>query len=214
MATSTTSGTMETKEILSATKVYETQSQQPPPSKDYCHLLVTKKGIVVNTWKITLRNRTQGWYPTPEQTVMSYEDFQCDTSLQEQLSLTFSSACIKHVLNIITNKLDAFSCLPIPLASRIIAYLDLQTITCLSQTNQHFHEVCNSDLLWKKLYINHLGQPNNGVKVVAESKGWKRVFFMTKLELQKEISRQRRNHLPSSKASVESSTFLTQEIED
>ncbi len=211
---------MEKKEILSATKVYEMQSQKPPPSKDYCHLLVTKKGIVVDVWKITLRNRAHGWYPKPEQTVMSHEDFQNDTALQQHLSFIFGPACVKHIINIITNDLDMFSCLPVSLAFHIVSRLDLQSITCLGQTNQHFRGLCNSDLLWKELHINHLGQPNCDIEDVAESKGWKRVFYMTKLELQKEISRRRRNHVPatapSSKTSEseESSTFLTQEIED
>lgn len=219
------------KEIRSAKKLYEISGQAPSPSKDYCHLLVTEKGIVWIRWNITLRNRSQGWFPTPQELVMSYEDFEYDDSFKSDLERIFGSKCAKHVRRIVARGgcRDPFSCLPEDVAIRVITYLDLQSITRLSQTNQYFRELCDSDTLWEKLYIIHQGQPSVDIRAVAVDVGWKKLFFMNKLQVQKEISRLRRKappsptrggggatHVPaqSTSSTPDTSTFLTQQVED
>lgn len=199
--------------ILRSKKLYEATAQVPPPSKDFCQFLVTEKGIVWRKWKITLRNHSQGVSPMPTENITTYEDFQLDKSLQSEIEAIFGSKAVKQALQIIKGCNDSLSSLPEDIALSMICYLDLQSITYLSQVNQHFQEVCYLDLLWERLYIIHQGSRNADVKILANKIGWKRVFFMNKLQLQKEISRRRRlvSSLPQDPVS---STFLTQQIED
>lgn len=205
------------KEIKSAKKLYEKSGQAPSPSKDYCYLVVTTKGMVYSRLIITLRNRAQGWCPRPQEVVMSHEDFGFDKSFQSELEAVFGSKSMKHIKRIVSGCHDVFICLPEDLTVRVILYLDLQSIARLSQTSQHFRELCNSDELWKQLYVLHQGQPSTDIQVIAKEIGWKKLFFTNKLQIQKEVSRLRRKNDPNSSPNPVSTgevTFLTQQVED
>ena len=108
---------------------------------------------------------------------------------------------------------DIFLTLGDDLVIKIVSYLDLQSISQLSQVNQHMREVCNSTELWEVLYKIHQGSPSSEVCALAKELGWKEVFFMNKLQLQKEISRRRKVQYdpenPDSSLSPDS-TFLTE----
>ena len=204
--------------VITARKLYDITGQAPSPSKDFCQILVTEKGIIWRRWKITLRNFSQGTAPSPNEVVMNYEDFLNDKSFQKELEFIFSPQCVKQIHKVISGCNDALSCLPEQLITQVIMYLDLQSIMFLSHTNQHFREICNSDDLWKKLYLLHQGQPSADIHSVANDIGWKKLFFMNKLQIQKEVSRLRRGVVsPSSNATIpadHSAAFLTQQIED
>ena len=203
MATNSSSSLMEEissrKEMRLSKKLYQLSGQAPSPSKDYCQLIVTEKGLIWRRWNITIRNRSHGWYPTPEEELMSYEDFEDDEHFQDQLEQMFGSQSIKDIRRIISGSNGAFSCLPVDLTVLLITYLDLQSITHLSQTNQYFRKLCNfNSFLWKKLYIIHQGQPSADVRAIATNGiSWKELFFMNKLQIQKEISRLRRKVITS-----------------
>lgn len=202
--------------ILSSKKLFEATAQVPSPSKDFCQLLITEKGVVWRKWKISLRNHSQGTAPMPTENIMSYEDFRYDKSLQYEIELTFGSKALRQMLQIISGCNDSLSSLPEDITITMMTYLDLQSIAYLSQVNQHFREVCNSDTLWSRLYLIHQGRPNQEITTLAKETSWKRVFFMNKLQLQKEISRRRRHLSPQSSTSsaTGTTTFLTQQIED
>lgn len=200
--------------ILRSRKIFEATGTVPSPSKDFCQILVTEAGVVWRKWKITLRNVQLSPTP-PAESVMTYEDFQYDKTLHFEVELIFGKKVLDHVQRIIRGCNDPLSSLPEDILIKIAAYLDLQSVSYLSQVNQRLREVANSDSLWEKLYSVHQGRATQEVKSLASEIGWKKVFFMNKLQLQKEISRRRRVAHPSEGRSEEfSSTFLTQQVED
>ena len=204
------------KEVTRAKKLYDATAQVPSPSKDFCQILITEKGIVWRKWKITMRNFSRGKAPAPSEVIMTYEDFKYDKSLQSELELIFGREALKHMKRILEGSNDPLSCLPEGLMILIATYLDLQSINSLSQTNCHFHELCNSNALWEKLYAIHQGKPSPEIKSLAQERGWKTVFFMNKLQIQKEISRRRRvlSHETDTSKDDHSSMFITQNVED
>ncbi len=111
-----------------------------------------------------------------------------------------------QVRRIIAGNHDNFSRLPESVLLSICLYLDLSSLNSFSMVNSHLRDVCNSETLWEGLYRQHQGLPSQEVISLAAERGWKTVFFMNKLQLQKELSRQRRLHVPSE----HSETFLTQ----
>lgn len=199
--------------VIRARKLYEGTAQVPSPSKDFCQILITEKGVVWRKWKITLRNYSHGVAPLPTEQVMTYDDYRFDKSLQFEIETIFGVKTLRQTLRIVEGCNDHLSSLPEPLALNVICYLDLQSITFLSQVNQHFRELCNADSLWERLYAIHQGPPNIEIKALAKEMGWKEVFFMNKLHLQKEISRKRRQLL-SSQSDSGGATFVTQQVED
>lgn len=100
------------------------------------------------------------------------------------------------------------------LVVRIVSLLDLESVARLSQVNQHMREVCNSDRLWETLYrVHHQRQPTDETSALARELGWKKVFFMNKLQLQKEVSRRRKGCYEPENLSGElspDSTFVTE----
>ena len=198
--------------ILRSRKVFEATGQAPSPSKDFCQIFVTENGVVWRKWKITLRNISVATPSSPTESVMTYEDFQYDKSLHFEVELVFGRNVLNHIHRIVKGCNDPLSSLPEDILISIASYLDLQSISYLSQVNQRLREVANSNDLWEKLYSMHQGVPSHEVKSLASEIGWKKVFFMNKLQLQKEISRRRRLNTPNE--GEFSMTFLTQQVED
>ena len=79
------------KEILKARTLFEASTQVASPSKDYCNIVVTKKGVVWRKWKITLRGLTSGRAPIPQpvEEFMTYTEYKFSDSIQ--VNSTFTS---------------------------------------------------------------------------------------------------------------------------
>ncbi len=207
------------KRVLKAKKLFEAAAQVPSPQKDWAQILVTEGGVVWRKWKISLRGVSHGTAPMPSPTevAMTHEDFKYDTTLQDEVERIFGADAMRQIQRILSGSTDELSKLPEGIMVRIATYLDLQSITHLSQVNCHLREVCGSNPLWKQLYQTHQGQPSEEVRALAEEVGWKEVYYMNKLQLQKELSRRRRLHSPHAHDTPPthahqspSSTFLTQ----
>ena len=215
------------KEILKSKKLFEATTQVPSPSKDFVNLVITEKGVVWRRWKITIRGVTQGAAPVPmpKEEAMTHEDFQY--AMEDEVERIFGPEVLRQIKRIIAGSRDELSMLPKQTMMAVATSLDLESITQLSQVNRHLREVCNSNSLWEQLYHIHQGMPSEEVTALAKDGSWKKVFFMNKLQLQKELSRRRRIHSPlhshasnGSKATANgsnghqppSTTFLTQNI--
>ena len=114
-----------------------------------------------------------------------------------------------------SGKWDVFLGLGEDLVVAIVSLLDLQSVARLGQVNQHLREVCSSDRLWEVLYKTHQGRPSRETTALAKELRWKTVFFMNKLQLQKELSRRRREVFQDRAEDAEEnlspeSTFLTE----
>ena len=155
---------------------------------------------------------------------MTYVDFKYDKELQNEIEFIFGGKVVCHVLRIVSGSNDQLSSLPEDVLIHMATFLDLESINNLQQVNVRLYEVCNSDRLWERLYAIHQGKPNPDICSLARELSWRNVFFMNKLQLQKEISRRRHatptGHAPSANTQNEgihmekSSTFLTQTIDD
>lgn len=200
------------KEILKAKKLFEATAQVPSPSKDFTQIILTERGVVWRKWKITLRGISQGAAPAPSEEALSHEDFQYDSTLQGEIERIFGPEVLRQIKRILAGSQDELSKLPEKTMVQICSCLDLQSIMQLSRVNRHLREVCTSNSLWEKLYRIHQGVPSDEVSVLAKEVGWKTVFFMNKLQLQKELSRRRRLHPGHTHVNNDSTsmTFLTQ----
>lgn len=202
------------KEILRAKKLFEATAQVPSPSKDFTQIILTERGVVWRRWKITLRGISQGAAPSPSEEAMTHEDFQYDTTFQNEIERILGSEVLRQIRRILSGSRDDLSKLPEKTTVHICTYLDLQSIAQLSQVNRHLREVCSSNSLWEKLYRVHQGVPSEETAALARDIGWKMVFFMNKLQLQKELSRRRRLHSAHTSngtaSNGKSTTFLTQ----
>ena len=115
--------------------------------------------------------------------------------------------CFFKVKRAASGNWDIFQRLSEDLLVAIVSLLDLQSIAQLSRVNQHLRELCNSNKLWETLYRIHQGQPSREICSLAAELGWKTVFFMNKLQLQKEVSRRRREDFETPSSDF---TFLTE----
>ena len=203
------------KEILKAKKLFEATAQVPSPSKDFTQIILTERGVVWRKWKITLRGISQGAAPSPSEEALSHEDFQYDSTLQGEIERIFGPEVLRQIKRILAGSQDELSKLPEKTMVQICSCLDLQSIMQLSRVNRHLRDVCTSNSLWEKLYRIHQGVPSDEVSALAKEVGWKTVFFMNKLQLQKELSRRRRlhpghTHVNNGTSDSTSTTFLTQ----
>ena len=199
------------KEILSARKLVDLAKQAPSPSKDWCQLIVTERGLVCRRWKISIRGIARGAGPAPTEVALYFfEEFQNDDSIQREIELVYGTETLEQVIRVACGYIDRLCSLPEKTVTKIASYLDLQSIVRFGQVNRYLRQISNSNALWQDIYVHNCGLPSEEVKMLGEELGWKRVFFMDKLQLQKEISRRRRGvQDSSSEGSTASSTTMS-----
>lgn len=116
---------------------------------------------------------------------------------------SFGENTLEHIDRIITGSNDVLSCTPESIMLRICSMLDLQSISQLSRVNRHLRNLCLSDNLWSDLYHQHQGHPSLEICSLANEIGWMKVFYSSKLQLQKEISRRRKPAFPTTNLETE-----------
>jgi len=207
------------KNILSGRKLVDVAKQAPAPSKDWCQLIVTERGLVCRRWKISIRGIARGGGPSPTEVALYFfDEFQMDDSIQREIELVYGTETLDQVIRVACGYIDRLCTLPEKTVTKIASYLDLQSIVRFGQVNRYLRQISNSNMLWADIYFHHCGSPSEDVRMVGDELGWKKVFFMDKLQLQKEISRRRKNvqdsasDTSSSSATMSSSTlaFITQ----
>ena len=185
-----------TSSVRSGRELYAQSAQMPSPSKDFCQIVITEQGVVWRRWTISPRTITNHSYAAPSETVMSYEEFLFDKSLCCQLELIFGTGAVRRMKSIASGYDDRLSALPDGVIVKIASMLDLQSVVNLSQVNQKLREVYQSNQLWEELFLVHQGQPSDELQELAEELSWKKVFFMSRLDRVKELSRRRRKKSP------------------
>lgn len=197
------------KKIKQAKKLLDEAKPAPPPSKDYVQIVVTEGGVVYRRIPITIRGVSQGAIPSPTEKVMTLDEFKQDREFRDEMERIFGKDVLKRVKRIVIDgDRDPLTRLSDEILMRILDYLDLESIEQLAKVNHHMQKICNSEELWKKLYNRHQGPPSEKVQALAQDLGWKRVFYMDKIQLQKELYRRRR-HDPGTPDDP-SHTFLTE----
>lgn len=199
------------KNIMSSPKLLEESCQDPAPSKDFCHMMVTEKGVIWRRWKVSVRNITQGAVPVPVEQGFTVEEFLADKDMQGEVGRVMGSETLQRALRLLRGQNDLLSRLSEKVLFQIVSQLDLASIDSLSKVNRYLQQFCNSNPFWCKIYKIHHDPPSEDVQAVAADMGWKRVFFMDKIQLRKESSRRQRSAGKLAEASPSSSAFITQQ---
>ncbi|KAG7247743.1 hypothetical protein CRUP_007050, partial [Coryphaenoides rupestris] len=96
--------------------------------------------------------------------------------------LVFGPGVLTYTRGLCQGHYDYLERLPDPLLLRVLAYLELEEVGKLGQTSQRFRKAVRGR--WQTV-------PAEARPLAAEV-GWRRLFFTSKLQLQKLISRRRR----------------------
>ncbi|KAK2163171.1 hypothetical protein LSH36_84g05055 [Paralvinella palmiformis] len=185
----------------------------PPPSKDYCQILVTTdsglvfdlvsqvraamrlkannpftptKMIIFRLWKISLKNTSV----CPTEVKDTYEDFLCDELTKGEVHRAFGKNFLEYIKGLAHGNIDYLPRLSRSLLVKIICFLDLEDIPKLAMVSKQFLELCNSDDVWKQFYYDHNQTVMSAeMSSLAEAIGWKKLFFTNKLQLQMKLRR-------------------------
>ena len=194
--------------------VLEVSAQEKPPLKDFCYLKATSEGIIWRKWAISPRNLTLPHTAAPSETALFADEYLDNSTIQSNVIAVFGTLIAHRIFCSIGG--TWLLKLPPRALMRIISFLNLREVFYLSQVCRALRKICLSEAMWEQIYLVHLGEASPEVRDFASQPevGWQRVFFMDRLQLQKELSRKRKgSSRPSSQASCkpsESFTFLTQ----
>ena len=194
--------------------VLELSAQEKPPLKDFCYLKVTLEGVIWRKWSINPRNLSLPQAAAPSETALFADEYLESSTIQTNVIAVFGTLIARRIFCSIGG--SWLLKLPPRALLRIISLLSLREVLFLSQVCRELRKMCLSEAMWEQIYRVHLGVASLEVRDFASQPGvgWQRVFFMDKLQLQKELGRKRKgSSRPSSQASCkpsESFTFLTQ----
>ncbi|XP_073470834.1 F-box only protein 36-like [Aquarana catesbeiana] len=129
--------------------LYEIQCQAPAPSKDFHHFVITKKEIILRSWKISAR--TEHRKMLPWEIKKTHSEFLQMTTMHKPLEKIFGKATMEYVLNLCRGQFDFIVRIPDSLKIRILSFLDTQDIKQLSETCKTYQKLCNSEEFWEKI---------------------------------------------------------------
>uniref|UniRef100_A0A8C2Z3F3 F-box protein 36b n=1 Tax=Cyclopterus lumpus TaxID=8103 RepID=A0A8C2Z3F3_CYCLU len=151
--------------------LFETSGRAPIANNNFYHFVVTKSHVVWRWWKISPRIVDR--YAKPGELKESHQDF-----LDNQWAL-----CQGHY--------DYLEHLPDTLLLRIINSLELEDVGQLARTSRRFRKLCGSEEFWEQAVQRRCNTVSAEMASLAQVEGWRNIFFTSKLQLQKLISRRR-----------------------
>ncbi|KAM9349951.1 F-box only protein 36b [Symphorus nematophorus] len=169
--------------------LFEISGRAPPPIKNFYSFAVTKSGVIWRWWKISLR--TVDRYSRPGELKESHQDFLDDTGLQSEVSMVFGCQILQYTKALCQGHYDYLVRLSDSLLLRIINYLELEDVGQLGRTSRRFRQLCGSEEFWEQAVRRHCNTVSAEVASLALDVGWRSIFFTSKLQLQKLISRRR-----------------------
>ncbi|RUS81821.1 hypothetical protein EGW08_010413 [Elysia chlorotica] len=185
--------------------LYQRTDTAPSPSKDFVQVFVTPTEIVFRLWKIVPPTRADA-SQLPAESRATYAEFLEDAKMRGDIERTLGDRELAYLDNLLQGHIDYLNRLSRKVLLNIMYMLDLVTISKLSQVNKYLRELCSSDALWSKLYMQNTTQPiTHELLMLTDKKGWKEVFFMNKVQLQMLLRRETDNPKSKDKSTV----FLT-----
>ena len=161
---------------------------------------------------MSVRNVTQGAVPAPAvERGLTVDEFLVDRDMQGEVGRVMGSETLQRALRLLRGQNDLLSRLPEKVLFQVVSQLDLASIDSVSKANRYLQQFCTSDPFCCKVYTVHHGPPTEEVQAVAGGMGWKRVFFMDKIQLRKESSRWQRSAGKVAETLPSSLTFITQQ---
>ncbi|XP_023865871.1 F-box only protein 36b [Salvelinus sp. IW2-2015] len=170
--------------------LFEVSGQGPAPNKDFFQFSVTKTEVIWRWWKISLRR--DGRNTKPGELRESHSDYLDNSLLQSQVSVVFGPRILQYSQALCQGHYDYLERLPDPLLLHILTHLELEDVARLGHTSHRFRKLCRSEEFWEQAVRGHCGTVSAEVEALALELGWKSVFFTSKLQLQKQISRRRK----------------------
>ncbi|KAM4728026.1 LOW QUALITY PROTEIN: F-box only protein 36b [Anableps anableps] len=168
--------------------LFEISGRGPPPVKDYFHLFVTKSEVIWRWWKISLRLVDRNSKPGEEK--MSHSVFLDDPEIQKEVKRVFGQNILEFTKTLCEGHYNYLERLPDSTLLRIIDCLELKDVHQLAQTSRRFKQLCGSEKFWEQAMRCRCCSISAEVASLALKVGWRRVFI-TKLQLQKLLSRRR-----------------------
>ncbi|XP_048746986.1 F-box only protein 36-like [Ostrea edulis] len=160
------------------------------PSKDFFHVFVTPNQFIFRVWKIVPPTRADSHTP-PYEYKDTFEEFKEDSACQSDIERLAGAPTLNFLLALVEEgKLDFICRMPRSVQIQIILNLDLEDIQRLGRTCRMFREVCDSCDLWKMIYHRYSETPiTPELEQLALERGWRRLFFTNKLQLQMQLRR-------------------------
>ncbi|CAJ1071905.1 F-box only protein 36b [Xyrichtys novacula] len=169
--------------------LFEISGEGPPPNKTYYYFSVTKSLVIWRWWKISMR--TVDRYSRPGQLKESHMDFLDDTQLQSEVRNVFGHQILQYTKALCQGHYDYLERLSDSLLLFIISYLDLEDVGHLGRTSRRFRKLCGSEEFWEQTVRRNSNTVSAEVASLAAEVGWCSIFFTSKLQLQKLLSRRR-----------------------
>ncbi|XP_033960879.1 F-box only protein 36b isoform X2 [Pseudochaenichthys georgianus] len=169
--------------------LFEKSGRGPPPNKNFYHFAITKSGVIWRWWKISPRIVDR--YSKPGEVKESHQDFLDDTVLQSEISMVFGRRILQYTKALCQDHYDYLERLSDSILLRIINDLELEDVGQLRRTSHRFRELCGSEKFWEQAVHRRCNTVSPEVASLALEVGWRSVFFTSKLQLQKLISRRR-----------------------
>ncbi|XP_073347733.1 F-box only protein 36b [Pagrus major] len=169
--------------------LFEISGPAPPPSKNFYHFAVTKSEVIWRWWKISLRTVDRN--AKPGELKESHQDFLDDPRLQSEVSMVFGRQILQYTKALCQGHYDYLERLSDSLLLRIINYLELEDVGQLGRTSRRFRQLCGSEEFWEQAVRQRCNTVSAEVASLAFEVGWRSIFFTSKLQLQKLISRRR-----------------------
>ncbi|XP_062260804.1 F-box only protein 36b [Platichthys flesus] len=161
----------------------------PAPNKNFYYLTVNKSDVKWRWWTISLRAVDR--YAKPGELRESHQQFLDNTWLQSEVSLVFGRPILQYAKALCQGHFDYLDKLPDSLLLQIINYLELEDVGQLARTSHRFKKLCGSEEFWEQAVRRRCNTVPVDVESLAVEEGWREIFFTSKLQLQKKISRMR-----------------------
>nr|XP_046265581.1 F-box only protein 36b isoform X1 [Scatophagus argus] len=171
--------------------LFEISGRAPPPSKNFYYFAVTKSDVIWRWWIISIRTVDRN--SKPGQLRESHQDFLDDTELQSEVSMVFGRQILQYTKALCQGHYDYLERLSDSLLMQIINYLQLEDVGQLGRTSHRFRKLCSSEEFWEQAVRQRCNTVSAEVASLALVVGWRNIFFTSKLQLQKLISRRRLN---------------------
>jgi F-box protein 36 len=177
--------------------LFETTDVAPSPCKDFWQVLVTVNEVILRWWKISLRNDAK---IAPGQLKESYQDFLDDYRAHSDIQMNFGKNTLEYVTRLAQGHIDYLPRLSDKLLINIIQFLGLDDISRLAVVSKQFNKLCQSDELWRSLYLGvslaKCRTADAALETLAQEVGWRKLYFTNKLQLQVQLRRQKNKKSP------------------
>ncbi|KAF3699130.1 F-box only protein 36 [Channa argus] len=169
--------------------LFEISGQGPPPNNSFYSFSVTKSDVIWRWWKISPRIIDRN--SKPGELKESHEDFLDDPELQRDVTMVFGCQILQYTKALCQGQYDYLEHLSDSLLLQIINYLELEDVGQLARTSHRFRQLCGSEEFWEQAVRQRCNTVSAEVASLAHEVGWRSIFFTSKLQLQKLISRRK-----------------------